>query len=465
MDIEVFVTPGLGDNTFVVVSGDEAAVVDPQRDAWRFLEAADQRKARIRAVLETHVHNDYVSGAHEVRDRSGAELVLPADGGYEFAHRGAREGEEVRVGDLRIVAMDTPGHTFEHLAWLVYEGDSDVPVAVFSGGSLLVGSSGRTDLLGPEQAAALTSAQFASVKRLGELPDSTLLLPTHGAGSFCVSAMPSTARTSTLGDERRGNDLLLARDLDAFTEELTGELMAYPAYYARMAPLNRIGAPVLRRVPDVPRLDATDFRAAVEEGVTVVDARDRDAFAAAHIPGAANIELNSGFGSYVGWMLEFDSPILLVLPDPVDESAAEAMTQLLRIGWRTPRGVLAGGMDAWSAAGGDVRTYPTATPDDLCEALDSGAEPRILDVRQELEWGWGVLPGSQTIFVADLPARLHEVLPDPMSPVWLVCSNGHRAAIAASLLDAVGTPVVLVGSGGVGEVRQRCAAKKAAQPA
>ena len=464
MDIEVFVTPGLGDNTFVVVSGDEAAVVDPQRDAWRFLAAADQRKARIRAVLETHVHNDYVSGAHEVRDVTGAELVLPADGGYEFAHRGAREGEEVRVGDLRIVAMDTPGHTFEHIAWLVYEGDSDIPAAVFSGGSLLVGSTGRTDLLGPDHTPALTAAQFATVQRFAALPDTTRLLPTHGAGSFCVSAMPSTARTSTLGDERKGNDLLLARNAEEFAEELSGELMAYPAYYPKMAPINRVGAPVLHRIPDVPALDAEGFRAAVEAGVPVVDARDREAFAASHIPGALNIELNSGFGSYVGWMLPFDSPVLLVLPDPVDESAVEATTQLLRIGWRAPQGLLAGGMEAWSAVGAETRSYPAVGPEVLCEAIAAGQEPRVLDVRQELEWGWGTLAGSQTIFVADLPARIGEVQAGPQGePVWLVCSNGHRAAIAASLLDAVGTPVTLVGSGGVGEVRQRCGAQLAGQ--
>ncbi len=461
MDLDVFVTPGLGDNTFLVVSGDEAALVDPQRDAWRFLAAAEQRKARVRAVLETHVHNDYVSGAHEVRAVTGAELVLPADGGYEFAHRGAREGEEVRVGDLRIVAMDTPGHTFEHIAWLVYEGDGEHPVAVFSGGSLLVGSTGRTDLLGPDHTSALTAAQFATVRRLAELPDTTALLPTHGAGSFCVSSMPSTARTSTLGEERRSNDLLLARDEREFGEELTGELMAYPAYYPRMAPINRAGAPVLHEVPVVPALDVDAFRASAEAGAVVVDARDRDEFAAAHLPGALNIELNSGFGSYVGWVLPFDSPVLLVLPDPVEESAVEASTQLLRIGWQAAQGLLAGGMSAWTAAGGETRSYRSVGPEDLCDAISSGEQPRILDVRQELEWGWGVLPGSQTIFVSDLPGRLDEV--EPGEPVWTVCSNGHRAAIAASLLDAVGTPVTLVGSGGVGEVRQRCGAQLAGQ--
>lgn len=456
MDVEVFVTPGLGDNSFLVVSGDEAALVDPQRDAWRFLAVAEQRHVAVRAVLETHVHNDYVSGAHEVRAATGAELVLPAAGGYAFTHRGAREGEEVRLGDLRIVAMDTPGHTFEHIAWLVYEGDSDVPVAVFTGGSLLVGSAGRTDLLGPDHTAELTSAQFATVRRLAGLPDGTRLLPTHGAGSFCVSAMPSTARTSTLGEERRTNELLLAADQREFTAELSGELMAYPAYYPRMAPINRAGVPVLGQAPAVAALPVDAVRDLVGSGSVVVDARDREAFAVGHIPGALNIELNSGFGSYVGWVLTFDTPVVLVLPEPFGASAAEAATQLLRIGWQAPRGYLDGGMQAWVDDDGDTRSFPCVGPDQLCEAISSGGQPRLLDVRQPLEWGWGVLSGSQTIFVADLPGRLDEV--PPGDPVWVICSNGHRAAIASSLLDAAGTPTVLVGSGGVGETRRLCGA-------
>ncbi len=453
MDIEVFVTPGLGDNSFLLTSGDEAVVVDPQRDAWRFLEAADSRRVRVRAVLETHVHNDYVSGAHEVRDAHGATLYLPADGGYEFDHVGSREGEELRVGDLRLVAIDTPGHTFEHIAWLVYEGDAQEPSAVFSGGSLLVGSAGRTDLLGPDHAAALTRHQYETVQRLKALPASTQLLPTHGAGSFCVSSMPSTSRTSTLGAELRANDMVLAASPVEFEAELTGELMAYPAYYAAMAPLNRAGVPVLRRTPGLPVLGVEELAVARDRGVTVVDARGRDEFAAAHIPGSLNIELNSGFGSYVGWVLPFGSPTVLVLPDR-DGAAAEAATQLLRIGWPMPEGVLDGGVEAWAGSGRETRSYATATPEELCDALSGDTPPYVLDVRQPLEWTWGTVPGSTTLFVSDLPGRESEVGTD--RPVYVLCSNGHRAAIATSLLDRTGHEPVLVGDGGVGEVLRLC---------
>jgi len=227
-------------------------------------------------VLETHVHNDYVSGAHEIRAASGAELVLPARGRYAFAHRSADEGHEVDIGDLRLVALAKPGHTPEHLAWLVREVDEPQPRALFSGGSLLVGSAGRTDLLGPEHTDELTRAQYSTLNRLATLPDDVRVLPTHGAGSFCVAAMPATRPTSTIRDERHRNLLVRAGDLAGFTAELSGELMAYPAYYAHMAPINRAGPPVLGRLPEPPPLIPDPVQEAQRRGARVVDGRDRD---------------------------------------------------------------------------------------------------------------------------------------------------------------------------------------------
>jgi len=452
--VEVFVTAGLGDNSYLVSSEGEAAVVDPQRDAWHFLRAADTKGVRIRAVLETHVHNDYVSGAHELRAATGAELVVPAKGRYQFPHRPAADGHEVRIGDLRLVALATPGHTPEHLAWLVYQGDATTPSAVFTGGSLLVGSAGRTDLLGPELAGELTKAQFASIRKLGALPDEVEVLPTHGAGSFCVAAMPATRRTTTIAEERRENFLFRAADLASFDEELRGELLAYPAYYRHMAPLNRAGAEVLGGLPQVPAVGPEELSAQGRAGALIVDARDRGDFAAAHIPGSVNIELNAGFASYIGWMLPFDDPLLLVLPDQGDRSLEEAVTQLVRIGWRHVEGWLAGWIGAWRASGGELRSYPCGGVKELCDAVLAGKAPRVLDVRQELEWQWGAIPGSEQVFLADLPAHLSRLSPDEVH--WVVCSNGHRASIAASLLDRVGIPVRLVGMGGVGEWRARC---------
>ena len=452
--VEVFVTAGLGDNSYLVSSGGEAVVVDPQRDAWRFLRAAEAGGARIRAVLETHVHNDYVSGAHELRAATGAELVVPAQGRYQFPHRPAADGHEVWIGGLRLVAMATPGHTPEHLAWLLYQGDAATPSAVLSGGSLLVGSVGRTDLLGPEPAGELTRAQFATIRRLAALPDEVEVLPTHGAGSFCVAAMPATRRTTTIALERRENLLFRAADLTAFDEELHGELLAYPAYYRHMAPINRAGAEVLGGLPQIPAVGSEELAARARAGAVIVDGRDRDEFAAAHIPGSLNIELNAGFASYVGWVLPFDQPLLLVLPDPVEPSFQNAVTQLVRIGWRRVEGWLAGGIDAWRAGGGELRSYPCGGVQELCDAFLAGTAPRVLDVRQQLEWQWGGIPESRQVFLADLADRLGQLPRDDVH--WVVCSNGHRASIAASLLDRAGIPVRLVGAGGVGEWRARC---------
>ena len=454
MDLEVFATPGLGDSSYLLRSGGEAVLIDPQRDAWRFLAAAGSLGVRIGAVLETHVHNDYVSGAHEVRAATGAELVLPAGGRYEFAHRAAEEGDEVTVGDLRLTALATPGHTPEHLAWLVRRAGEATPRAVFSGGSLLVGSAGRTDLLGPAHTEELTRAQYATIGRLAALPEDVLVLPTHGAGSFCVASVPGTRPTTSVREERRRNLLVRATDLAGFSAELSGELMAYPTYYARMAPTNRAGAPVLGRLPEPPALSPAQVEQARRRGVRVIDGRDRDAYAAAHLPGSLNIELNSGFASYLGWMLPFDAPILLVLPEPEDTSLAEAMTQLVRIGWSQVTGYLAGGLPRWRAHGAELAAYDVVSAADLCAAHLRGEHPVVLDVRQELEWGWGTIPGSHRIFLADLPGRLGE-LPRTV-PLWVICSNGHRASIAGSLLARAGITPRVVGTGGVGEWRATC---------
>ena len=452
MDVEVFVTGGLGDNSYLLVSGDEAAVVDPQRDAWRFLHAAQARGAVIRAVLETHVHNDYVSGAHEIRASTGAQIIAPAKGRYEFPHRPADEGDEVMLGDLRLVAMATPGHTFEHISWLAHE--AGAPAAVFTGGSLLVGSAGRPDLLGDQHTGELTRAQYATLQRLATLPGGARVLPTHGAGSFCVASMPDTRRTTTIGRERGENPLFRAADEDAFTDELHAEVMAWPTYYRHMAPINRAGAEVLRGLPQVPAAGPEELAARARAGAIVVDGRDRDDFAAAHIPGSVNIELNAGFASYVGWMLPFDAPLLLVLPDPVEPALEQAVTQLIRIGWRRLEGHLAGGIDAWRSSGGELRSYPSGGVKQLCDAILAGKAPHVLDVRQQLEWQWGTIPGSEQVFLADLPAHLGQLSRDEVH--WVVCSNGHRASIAASLLDRARIPAHLVGTGGVGEWRARC---------
>jgi hydroxyacylglutathione hydrolase len=455
VDLEVFVTRGLGDSSYLLASGREAVLVDPQRDAWRFTAAAEAKGWRIIHVLETHVHNDYLSGALETRAATGADIVAPARGRYEFEHLPADDGDEIRFGEYTLTALATPGHTPEHLTWLVGQAGAPAgpdrnlaPVAAFTGGSLLVGSVGRTDLLGPALAPALTLDQQRSLRRLAELPDSTRILPTHGAGSFCSAGPVASKRTTTIGTEKGQNPAFESIDLDetAFREQLLGGLGLVPAYYAHMAGLNRKGPRILRGYRRPPELEpeALHRASAAAGGATIVDGRRRDEFAAGHIPGSLNIELDESFAAYVGWLVPFGAPVILVLPEPVDASLEEATTQLLRVGYERVLGWLEGGVEAWRAAGRELNSYPTTTIDAVNAGEDS--DRLILDVRQPNEWREGSIPGSQRIFVADLPNRLAEIPAN--QPVTVLCRSGARASIAASILDAAGRDVRLVARGG-----------------
>ncbi|MGQ0669576.1 MAG: MBL fold metallo-hydrolase [Actinomycetota bacterium] len=449
MELELFVTQGLGDNSYLIVSDGEAAIVDPQRDVGRVLAAAEARRAGIRLVLETHVHNDYVSGALELRVATGAEIAGSAAAGYGFAYSALREGDELELGGVRLRAMETPGHTPEHLSFLVSEGRT--PMGVFTGGSLMVGSAGRTDLLGPEMTDRLTRAQYASLRRLAALPDDAQVLPTHGAGSFCASGTPQESRTSTIAHERAENPALASLDLESFVEQQLAGLAAFPAYYAHMAPINRAGPKVYGSVPKPPGLSAESFAARVGTA-HVIDARDSREFAASHVPGSLNVQLQDSFSSYVGWLVPFNTPILLVLPEPESDAAEEAASALFRIGFERVVGYLDGGIDAWRSAGHEVRSYPVASVDDLLEALRDGSIS-VLDVRQRTEWDAGHLEDSRHIFVGDLPGRLGELPPD--RETWTVCASGNRSGIAASILDRAGMPARLVAPGGVSQALRR----------
>jgi glyoxylase-like metal-dependent hydrolase (beta-lactamase superfamily II)/rhodanese-related sulfurtransferase len=456
-----FATAGLGDTSYLLASEGEAILLDPQRDAWRFLGAAKERGWRITHVLETHVHNDYLSGAREIAAATDAEIVAPARGGYEFEHRPADEGDRLEVGSIGLTAAATPGHTPEHISWFVDDlagaaddatevgrgARSPGPVAVFSGGSLLIGTVGRTDLLGPALGPALAADQQRTLQRYAALPDSTTILPTHGAGSFCSAGPVARGWYTSVGAERSANRVFAAAEVPAieFRQILTEGLGRYPAYYAEMAPMNRRGPRVLGELRLPGAMSPEDVEAAVQRGATIVDGRDRRAFAAAHLPGSINIELDPSFASYVGWLVAFGTPIVLVLPEPAEEAAVEAVTQLLRIGYDWVPGWLARGVDAWRASGRAISTYELVGLREVAEAADGGGT--IVDVRQPTEWQEeGVIPGSRQIFIADLPSRIDELPRD--RPVTVICASGYRASMAASLLDRADFDVRLVARGG-----------------
>ncbi|NQW17123.1 MAG: MBL fold metallo-hydrolase [Chloroflexi bacterium] len=447
MDLEIFVTPGLGDNSYLLVSGDNSVMVDPQRDAWRFLAVAKRRNLQIRHVLETHVHNDYVSGAREIAECVGAEIVAPLEGGYKFNHRGVSEGDEIGLGKYRIAAWDTPGHTPEHISYLVLDSVTDEPIAIFSGGSLIVQSAGRTDLLGEARAAELTASQYESVNRIGALPSNVQLLPTHGAGSFCAASTPGGMTISTIGVEQTSNIALGPRNLVAFAAQQLSGLQDYPAYYAFMAGINRTGPPILGKVPDSAAMSANAVTQAISSGTVVIDARPPEQFATGHIDGSLNIKLDDSFGTYVGWLIEFNKPLALVLPTDRADAWDEAATQLLRIGWDNVLGHLEGGLDAWQEAGGPVALNQIATLDDLYQEYTAPGPLTIFDVRQQDEWEVGHIPGSTHFHIGDFISELPDLPRD--SEIWTVCASGDRSAIAASVLLRAGWNVRVVRPGGV----------------
>ncbi|MEU8527386.1 MULTISPECIES: MBL fold metallo-hydrolase [Streptomyces] len=443
-EIEILTTDSLGDSSYLLTSGGEAALVDPQRDSWDLMESCARRRLRIRYVLETHVHNDYVSGALEVRAATGATVAGPARAAYDFDHLPLAEDDEIAFGDLTVRAMATPGHTAEHTSYLVFD-DAEAPedvAAVCTGGSLLVGNAGRTDLSGDARTQELARAQYRSLRRLALLPDATRVLPTHGAGSSCAAGPLSRERTTTVGAERRTNPALGVRDEEAFVVERTEGLPPYPAYYHHMAPINRHGPDVLGRLPALRPLTPAMVEGLIGGGARIVDGRDRAAFAEAHLPGSICDELDERFASLVGEVLPFGTRLVLILPEPAGEAAGEAVRQLLRIGFENIAGHLPGGVDTWAAAGRPVRTFRTADAAELAGRLD---RTRVLDVRPERPEG-GV-PGTLGIPLAELPRRLGELPRD--REIWTVCGSGRRATIAASLLDMAGIRVTAVTRGGV----------------
>jgi glyoxylase-like metal-dependent hydrolase (beta-lactamase superfamily II) len=456
MELDVLVTEGLGDASYIFTWGDEAAVVDPQRDVERFVDAAAARGATIRHVVETHVHNDYVSGALELRAATGAEIWGPAKAGYAFGHRSVEDGTEIPFGDATLLGVATPGHTPEHLAYLLRDGARRM--ALFSGGSVIVGGAGRTDLLGPERTDELTRLQFHSMRRLANLSDEVRVLPTHGAGSFCAVGSPGERRTSTIAEERATNPSFTETDEDAFVRrQLTG-LMVFPDYYANMAPINRAGPPVLG-APRRPRAMTADEAAdALTAGARLVDARDGAAFAERHVAGSVNIPLEPSFASYVGWLLPFATPLVLVPDDESGDALDEASVQLRRIGWDSVLGHLAGGIDAWTASGRAARSFPILRLERLIDELAAGEAGQILDVRQTTEWDAGHLEGSRHLFVGDLPERLDAF--DRSERQTVICASGYRSSMAASLLDGAGVPVRLVARSGVPRALRSLAAAR-----
>ncbi|GAA2553899.1 MBL fold metallo-hydrolase [Pseudonocardia hydrocarbonoxydans] len=442
IDVEVIETSSLGDRSYLASDGEVAVVVDPQRDVDRVLALAGRLGVRITHVVETHVHNDYVSGGLELARLTGAAYVMSAQDDLAFERTGVVDGDVLEASPrLRLRVLATPGHTFHHLSY-VLEG-ADGPQGVFTGGSLLYGTTGRTDLLGDEHAEALARAQHASAAAMADaLPDGAQVWPTHGFGSFCT-ATPASGNDSTIGHEKQVNPVLrLARD--EFVRETLAGLGAYPAYYAHMGALNTAGpAPVDLRPPTT--ADPAELARRLGDGEWVVDLRHRKAYLASHLAGTVSLGLDGPMATWLGWMAPHGAPITLLGDTP--DQVAQAQRELVRIG--VDRIVAAATGDPHELAVDPARLgeLPSAGFVDLAGELDGRRSADlppaevVLDVRLGTEWDASHVRGAVHVPLPELPDRLDEV---PAGSVWVHCGSGYRATAAASLLARAGRTVVVI---------------------
>ena len=420
--VESFPAPELGNSSFLVADTERgvAVVIDPLRDVDAYLTSAGSLGVKVVHALDTHLHNDFVSGRRELKAEAGTAIAeLPP-------------GQELRVGEVTLRALHTPGHTPDHLSYLLLEGER--PRALFSGGAVMVGAIARTDLLGPHLAVQLALEALRTLQvRLRGLPDDIAVFPTHGSGSFCGTGGFSGHET-TLGRERATNPFFQTTEVMPFLARVLNQ-QRYPAYYRDMAAINRTGAQLIGRNPAPPsKLSADAVAELIVAGAAVVDVRLGRDYDRGHIPGSYSVGLDGPLSAWVGWLVARGRQI--VLAGGTDAQHREAQRQLYRIGFDTIAGALDGGMDAWRAGRRELSTFETVDVEDMAAWILSAEPMTVVDTRDEHEWAAGHVPGAIHIYVPDIPHRAAEI---PLeAPVAVHCASGYRAGIAASLLEQAG---------------------------
>ena len=439
--MSIAVTPivdeGLGNAAYLVDLGDgRALVVDASRDLRALRAAASRRGLRIAFTADTHLHADFLSGAVQLAADDGATVLASRAGAREFPHRGLADGDEVDLGGLRLRTLATPGHTHEHIAFELL--DDGRVAGVFTGGSLIVGSAARTDLVAPERTEELARAQYHSLQRLADLGDDVAVWPTHGAGSFCA-APPTAERTSTIGIERATNSLLRAESEDAFVEQLLGSLGSFPPYFLTLGEINRRG-PEPVAGDSLRRLSAGEVVRMRESGAEVVDVRPVREFAATHLPGSISIPLRPVFATWLGWLLPPAKPLIIVRD--ADQDPAEVLWQARKVGYdRQLLGELEGGVAAWTQADQPTKAIPLVTPEHI-------GESRVLDIRQDSEFTAGRIPGATHVELGRLAHDTENIGNAAQEPTVVMCGHGERAMGAASLLARAGQRDLSVLAGG-----------------
>jgi hydroxyacylglutathione hydrolase len=439
MKVRQFVHEGLGNSSYLVgVGNGEAIVIDPDRNAGRYIEAANRKGLNVVGALETHVHADFVTGAIEVKTATDATIYSPKGSEARYPHHPLSGGDVIRVADAEIEAISSPGHTPEHTAY-VLRAPGHEPM-LFSGGSLIVGGAARTDLLTPEQTEPLSRAQYKTLREsFRDMPDSSLLYPTHGGGSFC-SAGGGDERSSTLGEQRAMNPALGDMSEDEFVEWFPSTFPSVPTYYWKMRDINQAG-PRLRRDISMPKpFEPHHFEAAGERGV-IVDVRTPEEHLAGHIPGSLANPYRDVFGVWMGWLVDLGTPLAFVADG---QPLEKVIDECLLVGHEELVAVLDGGFAAWEKAGFPVASDPYLPPAEARKQIVDGVA--VLDVREPDEWERSHIEGAIHIPLGSLEARVDEVPRD--KPVLSYCGAGQRSTSAASILKRAGIETVMSIRGG-----------------
>jgi glyoxylase-like metal-dependent hydrolase (beta-lactamase superfamily II) len=433
-----FSQQGLGNNSYLVdIGGGEAAVVDPDRSVERYIAAAAQRGLRITSVLETHLHADFVTGSAELA-ATGTRVYAPQLASLQFPHRSVNPGESLRVSQVDIEVLASPGHTPEHVSYVFRDGER--APALFSGGSLIVGGAARTDLIDPSMTDRLTRAQYRTLTRaFVDLPDETSLFPTHGGGSFC--SIGSTSRSATtIGEERGSNPLLAMKSEDQFATWFPTTFPSAPAYFPRMRLLNRRGPRLRSDIPDPPALGPTEFEE-IAGGALVVDVRSFSDYAAGHVPGSLSNPFRPAFPVWLGWLAPPQTPLAFVTEGTPIETVVE---ESLLVGYEDFAGWLVGGISAWEREGKPLARSNVVDPMETTRLLQKGAFG--LDVREPGEVTAGRIPGATSIPLGQLTERIGE-LPNA-TPIIAYCGHGERASSAVSVLERAGFQELAILPGG-----------------
>ena len=444
MYFEQFYLGCLAHASYMLGSEGEAAVVDPQRDVDIYLKAASEQGLKITHIFETHLHADFVSGHLELARRIGAEIHISGKAGATFPHVAMHDGSEVRLGKVRITALETPGHTPEGMCLLITDEEKSAkPGAVLTGDTLFIGDVGRPDLSESHTPQQLAGMLYDSLQnKLLTLGDEVLVYPAHGAGSLCGRNMRAE-RSSTIGTERLTNYALQIKSREEFIRQMTENLPARPEYFSQDAQINRMGAPGLAELPELVPMSPEQVQEGLDQGVFVLDVRPNSDFAVAHIPGSINIALSGQFASWAGTIMGLNAKPVLIADTA--EQYEEARLRLARVGIEDPRGFLEGGIEAWQQAGLTVANLPQMTVQELHDRLGKNGL-QVLDVRREPEWHAGHISSADWFPLDQFKVSAPEI--DPAKPLAVHCQGGYRSMIACSLLRRAGVESVINVTGG-----------------